>query len=81
MIKQLSDEAIHKLTDHWNPLPSRLDGIAPEKIKFRMFQAVAREATRFTLEQVAVLLENYSPGFSQVILGEEFKKQALNNTD
>ena len=38
----LSDEAIHKLTDHWNPVPTRIDGIAPEVIKLRLFLEIAK---------------------------------------
>ena len=41
-MKRISDEEIKKLTSHWNPLPSRLDGIKPELIKFKLFQTIAQ---------------------------------------
>lgn len=36
----LSDKEIHSITDHWNPVPSRLDGVTPEYIKLNLFKAV-----------------------------------------
>ncbi len=52
MLKILSDTDIHKLTDHWNPIPSRLDGLVPETIKLKMFQAVARKAEQEIKRQI-----------------------------
>jgi len=39
---RLTDEEISKLTIHWNPIPSRIDGISPKTIELRLFKAVAQ---------------------------------------
>ena len=40
-MKRIIDEEIHKLTNHWNPIPSRLEGVTPKEIELRLFRAVA----------------------------------------
>jgi hypothetical protein len=42
----LSPEEIHKITDHWNPIPSRIDGLSPKVIELRVFQFVAEAQIR-----------------------------------
>lgn len=36
-----SDKEIHTYIDHWNPLPTRLDGIAPKVLEFNLFRKIA----------------------------------------
>ena len=53
----IGDEEILKITSHWNPIPSRVEGIAPELIKLRLFQAIREAQLQHSQKQLLEEME------------------------